>query len=103
MSNPQLQQLADSALLRVLQYVVSGVMLPLALWFGNRVLNEMDDIQSAQNRQAITSAELVLKVQALEREGIDRATAFNIIREQVLKHDYALRRLEEDAGRGAKR
>jgi hypothetical protein len=100
MANQQLQQIADSALLRVGQYLVTGLMVPGFFWFGGKLIDRLEAIERAQYAVATQSATFELRVQALERGGLAREEAIRVLREQNSKHEYELRRLQEIAAGG---
>jgi len=96
MASPQLQNLVESAQLKLASYVLTMLMIPACLWFGNRVLADMDTLKSNQQIAAIKQAEMSLRVEALEKAGVSRAAAIEIIREQTIRHEYELRRLMDE-------
>lgn len=91
----KLRTLADSALLKVLQYIVTAVALPLVAWGGSTILDRLTKIEDALNRAATVSATFELRVQALERTGVEREAAIKLLTERSIEHDYGIRRLEE--------
>lgn len=46
MASEQLQRIADAPLLKLVQYLISGVMVPAAVWMGLGVLGRMDRIEA---------------------------------------------------------
>lgn len=99
MSDHKLQAVADSAILKVLQYVVTAVAVPGLVWFGNRTLAELDAVKAATQLATLQSATFELRIKQLEAVGIERQAAINVVREQVLKHDFEIRRLSEERAR----
>ncbi len=95
MTERKIDQIADSAVLKVLQYAVTALLIPGMMWFGNRVLSDIDAMKTAVNVSTIQAATFELRVQALEKGGIERQAAIRLLTEQSLKHDYELRRLED--------
>lgn len=96
MSDHRLESLADSAILKVAQYVITGIAVPLILWSINTVLDRLAKIEMALNAAATQSATFELRVNALERVGIERDAAIKMLTEQSLRHSYQIQRLEEN-------
>lgn len=95
MSDHRLDQLADSALLKVFQYVVTAIAVPVIAWSLNAVLDRLSKIENALNITTTQSATFELRVAALERVGIERDAAVKMLTEQALRHSYQIQRLEE--------
>lgn len=95
MSDHRLESLADSAFLKVAQYVATGVAMPLLIWSISAVLDRLGKIEGALNATATQSATFELRVNALERAGIERDAAVRLLTEQSLRHGYQIQRLEE--------
>lgn len=100
MSDHRLESLADSAVLKVAQYVITGIAVPLLLWSVNTVLDRLAKIESAFNAAATQSATFELRVGALERAGIERDAAVKLLTEQSLRHSYQIQRLDESRSQG---
>jgi len=90
MSDPKLQQIADSALLRVLQYVVTAVAMPLCIYVGGRVIDQLDRIQTSVIKSERDGAMVELRLQALERSNVERDTTMRLLTEKTMRHDYEL-------------
>lgn len=95
MSDHRLDQLADSAILKVFQYVVTAIAVPVIGWSLNAVLDRLAKIETALNVSATQFATFELRVAALERVGIERDAAIKMLTEQALRHSYQIQRLEE--------
>lgn len=95
MSDHRLESLADSAVLKIAQYMITGIAVPLLLWSINTVLDRLAKIEAALNAAATQSATFELRVGALERAGIERDAAVKLLTEQSLRHSYQIQRLEE--------
>ena len=95
MSDEKLQKVADSALLRVLQYVVTGLMIPLAVFLSSRALNQLDAIQAALTKADKDAALYELRLQAVERGNAERDTAIRLLTENSLRHDWQLKDLQQ--------
>lgn len=100
MSDHRLESLADSAVLKIAQYVVTGIAVPLLLWSVNTVLDRLTKIEAALNVAATQSATFELRVSALERAGLERDAAVKLLTEQSLRHSYQIQRLEESRVQG---
>lgn len=87
----QLRTLADSALLKVIQYGITTVAVPLAIWGGNTILDRLGKIEEALNKAATISATFELRMQSVERARADYEATNKL---QVEDH-YRIRRLEE--------
>lgn len=51
MASPQIENIANSALLKVLSYVVTGFVLPALLVLGIRLIDRLDHLESMMNTQ----------------------------------------------------
>lgn len=96
MSDHRLESLADSAVLKIAQYIITGIAVPLLLWSINTVLDRLAKIEAALNTAATQSATFELRVNALERVGVERDAAVKLLTEQSLRHSYQIQRLEEN-------
>jgi len=94
----QLRSLADSALLKVAQYAITSIALPLAIWGGNTILERLIKIEGAINRGTVDTALFDQRVLALERAGTERDVALKLLTERAIDHEYGIRRLEELTG-----
>jgi chlorite dismutase len=95
MTDQKLQAVADSAWLKVAQYAITGVALPMVLWFGARALDDLEKIKGAMNTHALHQATTELRLQALEKSAIDRDAAVKALAERVGEQGYEIRRLRE--------
>jgi hypothetical protein len=89
MASPQLQRLADSALLKVLQYVVTTVMVPAFVWYGGKTLDRLDRLEALLAQANVDRATTELRLQAVEKA----VAAFGGMQEKVLKHEIELDQL----------
>lgn len=95
MSDHRLESLADSAVLKVAQYVVTGIAVPLLIWSVNTVLDRLTKIEATLNMASTQSAMFELRVNALERSGIERDATDKMLTEQSLRHSYQIQRLDD--------
>jgi hypothetical protein len=95
MSDHKIQALAESAYLKVLQYAVTAIALPVVGWSLSTVLDRLNRIDEAINRQTTNAATVELRLQQIERGNSDRDVALRLLTEKVVRHDYQLERVEE--------
>jgi cell division protein FtsB len=99
MSDHKMQAIADSALLKVMQYAITGVAVPVMLWFGNSTLARLEKIETTTAVAAIQNATFEQRLKQLESSGYERQAAINLLRDQVLRHDFEIRRMAEERAR----
>lgn len=102
MTDHKLQAVADSAWLKVVQYVVTGVAAPLLVWFMNATLARLEKIEASTSLATLQGATFELRIKALEAQGIERQAAISMLSEQVMKHGFEIRRLAEERARAEK-
>lgn len=95
MSEQKIKELADSALLKLMHYAVTLVVIPLVAWAMTTLLERLGKIEDALNRASTQSATFELRVQTLERAGIERDAAVKLLLDQGIRHDYEIRSLKE--------
>lgn len=93
MANPQLQRLADSAALKVLQYAVTGLMVPAVLWYGGKTLERLDRMEALLAQANVDRATTELRLQQVERQMAERAAVLNDLRDMVRRHEFELQQL----------
>lgn len=96
MSDHKLQALADSAVLKILQYVVTAIAIPLIGWAMSTVLDKLGRIDDAINRATTINATVELRLRAAEHALSEEASARKTLTEKVLEHDFELKRLKEE-------
>jgi hypothetical protein len=96
MTDHKMQAIADSALLKVLQYAITAIAVPGVMWFGNRTLDQLEKVEAATSLATLQGATFELRIKQLEATGIERKAAIELLTQQVLRHDFELRRLTED-------
>ena len=94
MSEERLQSIADSALLKVLQYIVTGIAIPLLLVSLNAVLNRLGDLESAINKYNTINATIELRLQTIERSRADQDAVIRVLTERVAEHGYEIRAIK---------
>ena len=93
-SEQKLQSLADSALLKVLQYIMTAVFVPLSFWALNAVLTRLQSVEDAVNKNNLATATVELRLQALERAQNERDTTLRLLTEKTLGNEYEIRALK---------
>lgn len=83
-------------MLKVGQYLVTYIVLPLLAVVGTRSLDRLDKIENKMNENATQNAMFELRVQALEKSGIERDAAIKLLTERSLQHGYELKRLSDE-------
>jgi hypothetical protein len=95
MANPQLQRLADSAALKVLQYVVTVIMVPAFMWYGGKVLDRLDRLESLMAQANTDRATFELRLRALEAQGPTRDTQLAKFADSLMRHELDIQRLKD--------
>lgn len=95
MADTKLQQFADSAAIKLLQFAVTGIMVPCAFWFGSNLIDRLAKIEAALASQATQTATFELRMQAQERAAGEVRAAVNLLNEKAVRQEYELRRLDE--------
>lgn len=94
MSEQKLQSLADSALLKVLQYLITAIFVPLSFMALSMVLNRISALEDALNKSASTTATYELRLQTLERAQAERDTTIRLLTEKSIVTEYEVRSLK---------
>lgn len=92
---PSVQAVADSVWLKLLQYVVSVVGLPVAVWALNTFATQLADINVSIQSFRTAAATTELRIQALERDATRNGAAIDAQKATLADHEYRTRRLEE--------
>lgn len=95
MSDHKLQALADSAFLKVAQYAVTGIAIPLIGWGLSAVLDRLNSIDRSVNQFTTQAATTELRLQQVERAQSEHGTAIRSLQDDSKQHGYEIRRLEE--------
>lgn len=88
----KLQQIADSPLMKVVQYLITGVIMPLCLFLLNGLVNKVEKIEQAQIAALGERATVELRLQRIENQITASETSIAVMREKVQRHDYQLER-----------
>ena len=94
MSEQKLQNLADSAFLKVMQYIVTAVFVPLSFMALNAVLGRLQAVEDAINKNNLSTATYELRLQTLERAQIERDTTMRLLTEKTMGNEYEIRSLK---------
>lgn len=92
---PRVQDLADSAWLKLAQFAVTAVAIPLLAWAGTSVLDKLSAIDKTLAQMNTDRATTELRLQAVERETTRNAAGIDGMRNIVSDHEYRIRRHEE--------
>lgn len=71
MSDHKIQAIADSAWLKVIQYLITGIMIPMFLWFAGNLLTEVKDIKTQLGSYQVDRATTQLRLLEMERYKTD--------------------------------
>lgn len=93
LTDQKLEQLANSAFLRVAQLAVTAIAIPLLGWGGSAVLDRLSMIENAIMGATATAATVELRLTNIERGNSDRDLALRLLTERSLKHDFEIRAL----------
>jgi cell division protein FtsB len=85
MASPQLQKIADSAGLKVAQYLISGVMIPAVWWYGGTVLSRIDRVEQLLVSADKNNALLAARVERLEAMVPQRNQELSKLNDQVVE------------------
>lgn len=96
----KLQALADSAFLKVAQYAVTGIAIPLIGWGLSAVLDRLNSIDRSVNQFTTQAATTELRLQQVERAQAEQGTALRTLQSESTQHSYEIRRLEERTSTG---
>jgi hypothetical protein len=95
MASQSLQDLVNSAQLKLFQFIVTALAIPGCMWFGARTLSDLDTLKANQQMAAIQAAEMKLRVDQLEKAGVPRQEAIDRVREQLIRLEYEFKVLKE--------
>lgn len=90
MSEQKLQDLANSASLKLLQYLITIIMVPAMIWGVNGVLERLTKIEEAVRTADRNSATIELRIQNLERTVSVTQTTTQLLSEKVMGHEFQI-------------
>jgi len=89
----KLQNIANSALLKVLQYAVTAIMVPGLFLMANALLDRMEKIEEAIHKNNTVAATNELRMVNLERAQSDRDAQLRVMSDKMIAFEYELRTL----------
>jgi hypothetical protein len=95
MREQKFEEIANSAVLKIFQYTITGVAIPLIGWSLSTVLDRLKTIEESINKATLQAATFELRTQTLERASIEQAALNKLTTEQLVRHEYYIKRLEE--------
>lgn len=95
MSEQRLQQLADSAILKVLQYIITGIAVPLIGYGLASIADRLAQIDRAVAAFTTTNATIELRVRALENTQAERTVQLRALQEKSTAQEVRLQRVED--------
>ena len=99
MASPQLERLADSALLKLTSSAFALILCPALLWNGARLVDRLDRVESLLAEAKADKATTELRLKALESTEQEHGADLKRLGDKVLVHDFQL----NDLQRGGKR
>lgn len=87
----RLEAIANNALLKVMQFLVTGIALPAALWGINAVINRMDRLEAQFQAQDKTNATTELRLLQTEKTAAELTAQNQALRERVLSIELLTR------------
>ena len=90
MSDERLQHIADSAILKILQYAITAIAIPLIGGSISVVLDRMTALEKAIQKNDTTAATYELRLQTLERAQIERDTSIRLLTEKTIVNQYEI-------------
>lgn len=91
----RMENFANNPLVRVIQFLVTSLLIPLILWIGNAQLDRMSKIESSVQELTSISKVNELRMSNLERSQSDRDAQIKALTEKSIVLDYELRTLKD--------
>lgn len=91
----RLQQLADSAILKVIQYAITGIAVPLIGYGLNSIADRLSNIDRAVASFNTTAATTELRIRNLETLSAERSSSLRSVQDKITGHEFRIQRLEE--------
>ena len=89
----KLESIANSALLKVIQYAITAVMVPGLFWMASALLDRMAKIEDAIQKNNTVAATNELRMGTLERSQSERDAQIKTLSEKAIIFEYELRSL----------
>lgn len=87
----KLENIANSALLKVIQYAITAVMVPGLFWMASALLDRMGKIEDAIQKNNTVAATNELRMGNLERSQSERDAQIKTLSEKTIILEYELR------------
>ncbi len=94
MASPQLQRWADSAGLKVMQYVVTAIMVPAFIGYGGKVLDRLERVETLLMRADKEAALFDARLKAIEALVPQRTAELARINEKLVSHELEIQLLK---------
>lgn len=98
MTEQRLDNIANSSILKLLQYVITGVMVPFFIWLSGALLDRLTKVEEAIQKNNTTTATNELRMSNLERAQADRDAQVKVLQEKAIIMDMELRSLKQMPG-----
>ncbi len=94
MSDHRLQNIADSAVLKVIQYVVTVIMVPVMGWAVLTVLDRIKSLEETIQKSNVTAATYEYRMVTLEKSVTQLTETNRLLADKVMNHDFEIRALK---------
>lgn len=94
MTEQKIQSFADSAMLKIMQFALTALFVPLSFIALNAVLARISALEDAVNKSNTANATYELRLQALERAQVERDTSIRLLTEKAIVNEYEVRALK---------
>ena len=94
MTEQKIQSFADSAMLKIMQFALTALIVPLSFIALNAVLARISALEDAANKANTASATYELRLQTLERAQVERDTSIRLLTEKAIVNEYEVRNLK---------
>jgi hypothetical protein len=98
MMDRKIDHWADSPYLKLVNHLITVIGIPIALGLGWRWVDKLDKIDSFIATTNTNHATMALRVELLEKQGLSRDAAIDLVTRKSLDLDYRTRRLEDLRG-----
>ena len=95
MTEQKIQSFADSAMLKIMQFALTALFVPLSFIALNAVLARISALEDAVNKANTASATYELRLQTLERAQVERDTSIRLLTEKSIVNEYEMRNLKQ--------
>lgn len=94
MTEQKIQSFADSAMLKIMQFALTALFVPLSFIALNAVLTRISALEDAVNKANTANATYELRLQTLERAQVERDTSIRLLTEKSIVNEYEVRNLK---------